>query len=94
MVAELKQKIMQLEMDASRERAAVARERAELAKLQSEMEQKCRTSNLDSDSEIRLKAMREHLRELHSEEEVEREQRRQQSLGGRIASLFSRIESR
>jgi chromosome segregation ATPase len=93
-VAELKQKIMQLEMGASRERAEVARERAELAKLQAEMDQKCRTTSLDSDSEIRLKAMREHLRELHSEEEVEREQRRQQSLGGRIASLFSRIESR
>ncbi len=93
-VAELKQKIMQLEMGASRERAEVARERAELAKLQSEVEQKCRTTSLDSDSEVRLKAMREHLRELHSEEEIEREQRRQQSLGGRIASLFSRIESR
>ena len=93
-VAELKQKIMQLETDASRERAEVARERAELAKLQSELEQKCRTTAPNSDSEIRLKAMRDHLRELHSEEEVEREKRRQQSLSGRIASLFTRIESR
>lgn len=93
-VTELKQRIMQLELDASRERAQVARERAELAKLQSDLEQKCRTNNLDSDSDIRLKAMRDHLRELHSEEEVERENRRQRSLGGRIASLFTRIESR
>jgi len=93
-VAELKQKIMQLETDASRERAEVARERAELAKLQSELEQKCRITAPNSDSEIRLKAMRDHLRELHSEEEVEREKRRQQSLSGRIASLFTRIESR
>ena len=93
-VAELKQRIMQLETDASRERAEVARERAELAKLQSELEQQCRTTTPDSDAEIRLKAMRDHLREIHSEEEVEREQRRQQSLGGRIANLFTRIESR
>ena len=93
-VTELKQKIMQLEMDSSRERAAVARERAELAKLQSDMEQKGRTNKLDTDADIRLKAMRDHLRELHSEEEIEREQRRQQSIGGRIANLFTRIESR
>jgi hypothetical protein len=93
-VDELKQKIMQLELDASRERAEVARERAELAKMQSELEQQCRTNNFDSDADIRLKAMRDHLRELHSEEEVEREARRQRSLGGRIASLFTRIESR
>lgn len=93
-VADLKQKIMQLELSSSRERAEVARERAELAKLQSELEQKCRTKTLDSDSEIRLQAMRDHLREIHSEEEVEREIQRQNSLGGRIASLFTRIESR
>lgn len=93
-VTELNQKIMQLEMDASRGRAQVARERAELAKLQSDLEQKCRTNSPDSESEFRLQAMRDHLRELHSEEEVERENRRQRSLGGRIASLFTRIESR
>ena len=93
-VAELKQKIMQLEMNASRERAEVARERAGLAKLQSDLEQKDRSGKLDSDSDIRLKAMRDHLREIHSEEEGEREQKRQQSLGGRIANLFTRIESR
>ena len=93
-VTELQQKIMQLEMDAARERAELARERAELAKMQSEIEQKCRTNNLGSDADIRLKAMREHLREIHSEEEVERENQRQRGLGGRIANLFTRIESR
>ena len=91
---ELKQKIMQLELDSSRERAELARERAEIVKMQSDFEKVSRTKNVDSDSDIRLKAMREHLRELHSEEEAEREIQRQRSLGGRISSLFTRIESR
>jgi len=93
-VAELNQKIMQLELDAARERAEVARERAELTRLKSELEQKHRTKTVDSDSDIRLKAMREHLREIHSEEETERAIQQQNSLGHRIASLFTRIESR
>ena len=93
-MTELKQTIMQLEMAASRERAEVARERAELTRIKSELEQKCQTTKLDSDAEFRLKAMRDHLREIHSEEEIEREKQRQQSLSGRISSLFTRIESR
>ena len=93
-VAELQQKVMQLEMDAARERAEVARERAELARMQAEFEQQSQHKEVSSESEIRIKAMRDHLRELHSEEEVERESRRQRSLGGRIAKLFTRIESR
>ena len=55
------------------------------------MEQQIRDQGSMSDSETRLVAMRQHLRERYENERAEREARRKRSLGGRISSLLRSV---
>ena len=90
MVRELQNKLAQVEVDSSRERAELARQHAELEKMRGELEEKLKPDNVIGDSDSKIKAMRQHLRAIHEEEKLERENKRQQSLGGRIANLLLR----
>ena len=88
------------------ERVELARERAALARAQEEFEQSRRqvgapgaegdnvspeTWSAGLDSSQRIRALREHLRDVHDEET---KQRRNRGLSGRIASLWKRLETR
>ena len=87
---ELEQKLMQLELDTSRQRAEIARERAELeSRLDQVNHETPNTSKLD-DSDFRFAAMREHLREIHEEEKIQEAERQKNSLSGRISRLLKR----
>lgn len=90
-IQELEQKMLQMEVETSRERAEVAREKAELRRTQDELERQMRDHSEMSDSETRLVAMRQHLRERYENERAERESRRQRSLGGRISQLLKSV---
>ncbi len=81
------------------ERAAVARDRAEVARLRHELQRQLAQSQAlpeakeqpDREFSDRLKALREHLKEIHQEEQVEREQRGS-PLASRISRLWKRLE--
>ena len=45
------------------------------------------------DADSRVMAMRQHLRDIHEEEKLEQEERKQRSLGGRISRLLNRVGS-
>ena len=85
---ELEQKLVQIELETSRERAAIARERAELEmKLEQAVAEQRPGTKLD-DSDYRFAAMRDHLREIHEEEKLEQLQKKQNSLSSRISRLL------
>lgn len=72
------------------ERAELARQRFEIEKLQREMaEQKAVES-----SDLRIRALRDHLKEVHHSEEQEKRERFEQSLAGRVSRLWRRLDSR
>lgn len=83
-------KLAKLEVEVSCERAEMARKHAELERMRDELEEKLRSAQNIGKSDSRIQAMRQHLREIHEEEKLEREERKQRSLGGRIASLLMR----
>lgn len=85
---EMEQKLLQQQVETARERAEMSRQRAELEQLKSELEEKLRTAKNTGNGDTRLQAMRQHLREIHEEEKIEREEQRQRSLGGRISRLL------
>ncbi len=91
-VRRLEQKLAQLELDASRERADLARQCAEIERAKDEIQKKLASGSV-SDSDCRFAAMRQHLRELHEADELEREEKRQRSLSGRISRLLGRVGS-
>lgn len=89
-VEALEQKLIQMELETSRERAELARERAGLElKLQQIESAGERQPKIDV-SDYRFAAMRDHLREIHEEEKLVRIQKQQNSLSGRIARLLKR----
>ena len=90
----LEQKIVELELDACRERAEICRQRADLERSKSELEKKLQESGPLSDSDCRFAAMRQHLRDLHEQEKLTLEEKRRRSLSGRIANLLNRVGSR
>ena len=87
----LEQKLLQQEVESSRERAEMARQRAELEALRGELEDKLRSAKNTGNGDARLQAMREHLREIHAEEKSVQEQKRQRSLSGRISRLLNSV---
>lgn len=87
-IERLEQQMMQMEVETSRERAEIAREKAVVRRTQDEMEKQIREQAEMSDSDTRLVAMRQHLRERYEKEKAEREERRSRSLGGRISRLL------
>ena len=86
---EMQDKLRALEIELSQERASIARERVEITRLKDEMENRANAPNDDSD--CRMQAMRQHLRELHEQESNERNRR---SLGARISRLWSKLDNR
>ena len=83
----LQQKLLEMEVNTSRERAEMARQRAELEKLRHELEESSKSRTDLEDSNSRVRAMRLHLREVHEQEQKEKKER---SLGARISRLLSR----
>ncbi len=71
------------------ERAELARQRFELEKLKRELEEQRAVEG----SDLRIKALRDHLKEVHTKEEREREERYQKSLAGRVARLWNRLDN-
>ena len=93
-VARLKQESQSRGGELSREeRIQMAEEKAEIARQRQELEAarhltRTRESN---DSALKLKALREHLNEIHEKEQKEQEERR---LSSRLSRLWKRLEGR
>lgn len=79
----------------AKEKATVSRMRFELSKQLQELGGADAPENENPDREFayKLQTLREHLREIHEEEKIEREQRGE-SLFGRISGLWKRVEDR
>lgn len=90
-IQELEQKLLQQQVEFSRERADIARKRVQLERLKDELEKTNVSNHKMDDATSRVMAMRQHLRDIHEEEKLEREERKQRSLGGRIARLLNRV---
>lgn len=75
------------------ERMQLAEERSEIARLRQELEhERQRKQNpAVNDDNLKLKALRQHLNEIHEQEKKEREERR---LSSRIARLWNRLDGR
>ena len=86
-----KEELLQAKVDSSREQAELSRQRVELEQLKGELDEKLKNAKKLGNGDTRLKAMRQHLREIHEEEKIEREERRQKSLSGRISRLLQRV---
>jgi pSer/pThr/pTyr-binding forkhead associated (FHA) protein len=82
------------ELPAREEQLALARERAELARQRAELEKERqwmqRATGPDEANE-RMRALRQHLNEIHAKQEDERQQR---SLSARLSRLWRRLEGR
>ena len=90
-IQRLEQKLLQLELVTSRDRADIARGRADLKRTQDDLELQMREPAEMSDTETRLVAMRQHLRERYESEKAEREEKRNRSLGSRISRLLKSV---
>lgn len=90
---EMEQKLLQSQVESSRERAEISRQRAELQRLRDELEEKLATTRKMGKADMRVEAMRQHLREIHQEEKLALETKKQSSLSGRITRLLSRVSS-
>ena len=91
---EMKQRIHALESELAGERAEIARKREQLTRFQQEMEQRLSEVKQTAENNCRVAAMKQHLRELHQEEKLERKERFERSLGGRIAMLWQKLDGR
>ncbi|MEJ7594457.1 MAG: hypothetical protein WKF77_23225 [Planctomycetaceae bacterium] len=68
-------------------------ERSEIARLRQELEaeRKRKQSPVVNDDNIKFQALRQHLNEIHVQEQKEREERK---LSSRIARLWNRLDGR
>ena len=90
--AGLENELRQQQMEISTERAVLARQRKELSRQKEELQQaRTRLEAEDGNADQRIRAFRDHLREIKSQEDESRQQKR---LSSRIASLWSRLEGR
>ncbi len=89
----MEKKLVEQELEFSRERAEIARGRAELERARDDLERDFHDGDLN-ETDTKFAAMRQHLRELHEQESRAREERKQRSLSGRIASLLTRVGQR
>lgn len=79
------------------ERAAIAQERAKISRLRFELSNRLKglddlpkqENEVDRETALRLKTLRQHLREIHEEEKREAEQA---SLATRVKKLWTRVE--
>ena len=72
------------------ERADVARQRFELEKLKQEIEDQKAVEG----SDLRIRALRDHLKEVQATEEEERQEAYEKSLAGRVSRLWKRLDKR
>lgn len=75
------------------ERMQLAEERSEIARLRQELEieRQRKQDPAANDNNLKFQALRQHLNEIHEQEQKEREERK---LSSRIARLWHRIEGR
>ena len=85
---QLKEKMAKLEVEGAREKAELARKHAEIERLRGDLEEKLASAKKFNKGDSRIQAMRQHLRDIHEEEKLEKEERWRQSLGGRIVRLL------
>jgi len=89
---EAQDELAKVRLEASKERAAMARRHAELESIRDELEMRVNkpVSN-SSDGDARIRALREHLKDIHAEEKAAKAKEKSNSLGGRIANLLTRL---
>lgn len=85
------QKLAEIQLESSRERADLSRQRVELKKLRIELESRLEEPKEVNNADTRIQAMREHLKELHSKEQEEKQKRKDSGMTGRIANLLNRV---
>lgn len=88
------QKLAEMQLESSRERAELSRQRVELNRLKSELEDRLSAPREANVADTRIRAMREHLKELHDEEVEAKSNQRGTEGGGlanRIANLLQRV---
>ena len=91
-VGKLQQKIALLEMEAARERADISRERVELKAAQDELMTLKKESNHRNEADNRIRAMREHLREIHNTEAQRKAQEPEKTgISARISKLLGKV---
>ena len=91
--ASLRKRLREQELEMVQERAAISRQKAELVRMRDDLERATSSSpeNIQN-SDVRVKALRDHLREIHDQEKEQK-----QSGGGfasRLTRLWSRLDSR
>ncbi len=95
-VRESEQKLAGMQLEAARERAEISRQRVELKRLKADLEEQLSGPREANVADTRIRAMREHLKELHEKEEKEKAEKLENGgggLGNRIASLLHRVTS-
>ena len=86
------EELANLRLKASRERADTARRHVELKSMQIELERSLSVSPDESnDGDSRIRAMRDHLREIQAKEQAAKAEQKANGLGGRITGLLSRL---
>jgi hypothetical protein len=82
---------VKLRVEYSQERAEMARRHAELEGIRDELEDRLRNGRSVDQSDTRIRAMRDHLKEIHAKEQAEKDEQKASGLGGRIANLLTRL---
>ncbi len=92
-LAGLRHELREREMELAQKSAELSREQAELTRLRSELEHSTTdVSQLEpARDNLKLRAFRETLREIHEQEKQEKQER---SLSARISRLWNRVENR
>jgi hypothetical protein len=76
----------------AQERAELARQRADLMSLRAQLDQVSKSADSPKlEVENRMRAFRQHLREIHDQEQTDPPQ---PSLSSRLAQLWKRLEDR
>jgi len=88
----LRQQIAALELEAAKERAEISRQRVELQAAKDELIAHQRDNSTKHEADQRIRAMREHLREIHQDEELRKGQEPAKSgIASRISKLLGKV---
>ena len=91
---ESEQQLAAMQLEAANERAEVSRQRVELQRLKTDLEGRLDSSDDGDNADSRIRAMREHLKELHvKDEENKQESKDNGGLANRITNLLQRVSS-
>ena len=89
---EKEDELAKVRLEASRERAEMARRLAKLENIRDDLEMRLQQTPRNVDKgDSRIQAMREHLKEIHAEEQAAKAEKKSNSLSGRIANLLARV---